>query len=417
MSEEISVKRKVLKAAPGDVLFSRHSMPVPEIILTGFDAERRFENEQPEVNLNALQGFLELLEFVVLTERLVVPIPQFQPETIRLIEDEEFEFMVYRVVGNLSYDTEALLDRLGDAGVLCEAQIDVGCKTADDVIAQLLPVSKALRAHCAKFSEYARGYGDELRTAIVNAKMAVRIGAPLHVALAAGRARVPYVLDGRERRYVESYERESLRSRKTVGRMLLDRINASARREVSQLINIGVPTVFPETPIASMILHSSATPAEMVDVALQLRDQFASFRHHLNGIEHDLANEDQSLKVRLKRVRELERLAASLWPKAKTDLCTSAVNVADALLAIPELAAAPSPEGASKMIERLAQLPLDVIMDAFRRRKVRLFIKARHAFLHNRDATDRISKVLNVPASLVRESRSRAARIAMAIDD
>lgn len=411
-SNQPDEQEDTISASAGDVLFSWYALPVPDAILQRSSSTSEPSGSDVRVSFEALQSLLEFLEFVVLTERLIVPVSEFTPTTQLMLDDDVLstELNAYRLPGALDFKTEEILSRLSGAGVLHEATLKIGEPTADSLIAQFLPTSKSLQAQHAEFRKYSWGddrvSGDEMAMA----KLAVWIGAPLHVAEAAALSRTPFVLGRFELKFLSEFERENIRSRKAIGAFLLDRLNASARKELSRLDELGVPMSFPETPIASLILHNSSSPSEMVDVALGLRDECATFRHQLNEIERDLADEDQSLKTRLKRMRELENLAKSLWPEKQTDLRTTAVGLADALLALPELAGSPTPLAIKKVIDQLGKAPLEKIAAAFRRRRIRLFLKARRRFLNDRDATKRIARILDVSEETVKRSRSRSHR-------
>jgi hypothetical protein len=304
-----------LVATPGDVLFSHFALPAPDLILQGF---RRTQGEKrdPVVSFSALQRLLEFLEYVVLTERLIIPVPRFTVQTERMLKARSLaiHFEVFRMRGDLAFTDGDIADRLEDAGVLCHAHIGVGAATADELIERLLPSSAALQGEFVQYIESPVAHRNFDKQAIAKAQLAVHLGAPLHVAEAAGLARTPFVLSSFEIESLSAYERETARFRKSVGMVLLDRVSAAVRKELSNLTDLGLLATFPETPIASMILHDSSSPQEMLEVALQLRTQLAPFRRDLNALEHSLANEDQPLKARLKQLRELERVSKLLSP-------------------------------------------------------------------------------------------------------
>lgn len=193
--------------------------------------------------------------------------------------------------------------------------------------------------------------------------------------------------------------------RRSVAELMLDRLNSGARKELAQIAQLGVLTTFPETPIASLILQRATSPIGLIDAAIELRAEFASYRRHMNQIEHDLANESQSLKIRLKRAKEIEQLASTLWAGSKTDLRASAIGVSEVLFALPEVVADPTVSTLKGLAAKIASLPVDVILDLYRKRKVRLLLKAKRSFLRGGDQTTNVARVLNVKPEIVVESR------------
>lgn len=409
MTEERTQSPNKLTASPGDVLFSRQRVPYPGLILQGFSRRHRDLPEfEPFVSFEQLQRFLEFLEFVVLTERLIVPVPEFSKRTQKLVNSRRhwIDFAIFHAAGDLPLDTEDVVEKLTHAGVLFECGIAVGDPTADDVAARLLPTSKALQTQFSGFLRHAALEEVSDPFAYATASMAYWIGAPLHVAEAAGAARVPYVLGHHEEVHLRGFEGENLKTRRSVAELMLDRLNSGARKELSQIAQLGVLTTFPETPIASLILQRATSPAGLIDAAIELRSEFTSYRKHMNQIEHDLANESQPLKTRLKRAKEIELLASSLWAGSRTDFRASAVGVSEALFALPEVVADPTVSTLKGLASKLAALPVDGILDLYRKRKVRLLLKAKRSFLRAGDQIANVARVLNVDRDVVAASRT-----------
>lgn len=409
MTDEIEQPPSALYASPGDVLFSLQRIPYPGLILQGFTRRSRYVPEiEPFISFKQLQYFLEFLEFVVLTERLIVPVPQFSKRTQKIVSSKRhgLDFAIFHVAGDLPLDTESVVEKLTSAGVLFECGIAVGDPTADDVVARLLPTSRSLQSQFSTFLQSATTNEISDPFAYATASMAFWAGAPLHVAEAAGLLKLPYVLGHHEELHLQGFENENLKTRKSVAELMLDRLNSGARKELAQIAQLGVLTTFPETPIASLILQRATSPTGLLDAAIELRAEFASYRRHMNQIEHDLANESQSLKIRLKRAKELEQLASSLWAGSKTDLKTSAMGVSEALFSLPEVIADPSASTLKGLAARIAALPVDAVLDLYRKRKIRLLLKAKRSFLQGSDQTANIARVLNVEPELVAASRT-----------
>lgn len=399
--------RVELAALPGDVLLSHEALPYPGAILSGFRRQRYGPQFDPFLNFKEIQNLLEFLEHVVLCERLIIPIPRYSRKTEKLIYGKKtwIDFAVFRATGDLDYTTERLTERLESAGVLTHAEIHVGESSADDVVAALLPRSKWMQGRFTHYldTEPLGEYKDKFSA--VQAQMAKHIGAPIHTAQAATLACVPFILGARESQQIAGFERESLRVRKSVTQLLLDRLNGGARTEIERLAELGPISMFPETPIARMIVREANSPDGLVEAALELRNEFSIFRHAMNQIEADLSQDSIPLSVKLKRLVELERLAKYLWKESKTDLRTSALSVSESLAAIPEVLATPSPSSIGSLANKLLSLPVEKLVEVYRRRKVRLLLKAKRSFLSGSDSTAKLASIFGVSEDIARRSR------------
>lgn len=396
-----------LQATPGDVLISGEAIPYPGAILQGFHRSKYGPHIQPYLSFRELQNFLEFLEHVVLCERLISPVPRYTKGSERLVNGKRtwLDFATFRAVGDLDFTTERLGDMLIDAGILISAEVHVGDPTSDDVVARLMSSSAALQRKFSYFLQNATVSKSHDRFAIAQAHMAARIGTPLHMAEAACLVRVPYILGSHQTQDLAEYESELLRARRTVTGVLLERLNAGARKEIAKLAELGPVCVFPETPIASLIVQNATTPEGLVNAALQLRSEFADFRRKMNQIEADLANDGQSMKARLKRAQELERLANSLWKHKATDFRTNALSVSEALLAVPQVVSAPSLGSIKDLALKLTALPVGSILDIYRRRKIRLLLKAKRGFMRSQNSTKKIAQIFGIPEEVVIRSR------------
>ncbi len=90
---------------------------------------------------------------------------------------------------------------------------------------------------------------------------------------------------------------------------------------------------------------------------------------------------------------------------ARTDLKTTALGVSEAILAIPDIVTSPSPSSVKSLAARLGSLPIEKLIDVYRRRKIRLLLKAKRSFLKSHDSTAKLASILGVPEDIVRRSR------------
>lgn len=393
-----------LKLSPGDVLLSSMALPYPGAIVTGTKGSKN-EPFEPYLDFRSIRRLLEFLEHVVLCERLILQVPQYASVSERLIRGKAWgDFAVFQAVGDLDYTTESLGKRLEQAGVLFPAQLAIGTSTADDLVGALLPNSGWMKKRFAYFADGATHLPIKRQASYINAQMAAHVGAPLHILEAAGLTGIPFIQSDYEAKGLAGYEREALRVRRSVTQLLLDRLNHGARKEIEKLADVGPVSVFPETPIARLIVSEAKTPEGLVETALALRGEFAGFRSAMNQLQSDLVSESLSLSVRLKRLHELEQLADALWKEPRKDLRTNAQAISEALFAIPEVVATPSVNSVASLANKLIALPVERLIGLYKHRKIRLLQKAKRNFLHNNDATAKLAEIFGVSETVARSS-------------
>jgi len=399
---------EVLEVATGDVLFSQHAVPIPETILQGFRAMPEIGlQEDPVFSFEVLGMLLEFLELVVITERLIVPVPTLTQNTITFLENPktETEFALYHRAGDLKFSEQDIKNKLVGAGVMFFAPLSFGGSSAEEVVAKLMPSSKALQdSHSEYLNEHKRKKEGE---ALAAALTTYFYGVPLHISEASRVAKVPYVLAPHETFALKPFESELRESRKLTTQVLLNHLNTGAREKILELQKLSGDVVFPETPIASLILQNANSPEQLVDVALQLRDVFAPFRRAVNQLEADLLDPNLSLKVRLKRGREIEKLARDLWGESKTDLRATAICVSDVIGEIPEVSLSPSPAKVAEVVKKLVALPIEKLVETYTKRKIRLMLKAKKDFLNSSDATARLARIFGISEGIIQRSRFR----------
>lgn len=404
----MDAKQVVLSARPGDVLLSAGALPTPDLMLQGFRKFRGGRQFEPYVDFRQIQKFLEFLEHVVLCERLIVPITRYSRETDKLIRGKRswMDFAVFRAAGDLNYSDTDVARALENAGVLVYAGIEVGESTADEVVAKHLPRSRWMRERFAYYSGLPPITQSTNKLHMGNAHMAAHIGAPLHMAEAAGITKVPFILSPYEAKELSGFEAETLHVRRSVTQLLLDRLNRGAKKEIEKLAEFGPVSMFPETPIARLIVEKASNPSGLVDGALQLRSELAPFRRAMNQLESDLACDAQPLSLRLKRLRELQTLADSIWKDTKTDLRTNALSISEAFFAIPETMASPAPSSLKSLVNTLLALPVERVVQIYKQRKLRLVLRAKRRFLRTNDTTVKLARILGVSEDIARRSRN-----------
>jgi len=133
---------------------------------------------------------------------------------------------------------------------------------------------------------------------------------------------------------------------------------------------------------------------------MQLRDQFLKFRRNMLELETELYDEDVSIGRKLKISKEIQTLAAELWPDQKKGYYKETLDITGFLVTIPN--AEVSMAGMLKLLKGSSSV--EMIMRAFRRRKIRILLKTKRQFLRTRSYKTRISSIFDVSPESVRES-------------
>ena len=170
-------------------------------------------------------------------------------------------------------------------------------------------------------------------------------------------------------------------------------LDRGARRELEELSRLGVRTVFPQTPIASVILENSSKPDDINVVALQLRDEYKQIREYMVQIQEELGKEDASLERKRRISRDLRGLCSELWPEEKEGW-RAAVEPATGFLNLAiETASAPTPNTVAKAVDFIIKQPYELITRALRRRKVRVLLNAKRSFLKSSNWSQKLAQI------------------------
>jgi hypothetical protein len=389
----------------GDILLSSLSVPRADSI-------RVVRNSKPKLNPFFLLEFLNFLELVVLNERIIVgDYPVFKdldPDVLKSPAAGKIS-NVYGLKGDLNIGQKAL-DRLTEQGVLYDVELYSDDVSPRDYLTRHLSLSDELQDSLHDTSVFLRKYEPDRSIAdeLAMAEMNWNFGVPMFLSELAREAQLPFRLTRHEMRRVAWAEKLEIRLQRGVVARLADSLNEGARKELDQLAELGGHTVFPQTPISWQIVAESNGPEDLVQVALQLRDEYRKFRRRMVELEAELADEQTSLKRKIKLKKQVDAMAGELWPTQPTGIRKEATELSGLLNALPAAVDAATLGGVTGLTQYVLSRPTDLILKLLRRRKVRVLLKSKRTFLRGANWTGKLANIFNIPQEDVREALFQA---------
>ncbi len=182
-----------------------------------------------------------------------------------------------------------------------------------------------------------------------------------------------------------------------VGR-LMERLSVGAKKELESLEALGASLNLPPSPVAAHILRESNTKDDLVSVALQLRSSLKGVRQHVNGLQHDMLDENLAVDTRLRRAKEIQRVMSKLSPEQPIDMkkkiqsySSFVDNIKDSVL-----------DGGEFTIRRATDIiisrPVEMVIDRFRFRKYRVLFDMKNKFLTDSSYHKKVCSVLGYRA-------------------
>jgi antitoxin component of RelBE/YafQ-DinJ toxin-antitoxin module len=369
-------------------------------------------NSKPKLNPFFLLEFLNFLELVVLNERIIVgDYPVFKdldPDVLKSPAAGKIS-NVYGLKGDLNIGQKAL-DRLTEQGVLYDVELYSDDVSPRDYLTRHLSLSDELQDSLHDTSVFLRKYEPDRSIAdeLAMAEMNWNFGVPMFLSELAREAQLPFRLTRHEMRRVAWAEKLEIRLQRGVVARLADSLNEGARKELDQLAELGGHTVFPQTPISWQIVAESNGPEDLVQVALQLRDEYRKFRRRMVELEAELADEQTSLKRKIKLKKQVDAMAGELWPTQPTGIRKEATELSGLLNALPAAVDAATLGGVTGLTQYVLSRPTDLILKLLRRRKVRVLLNSKRTFLRGANWTGKLANIFNIPQEDVREALFQA---------
>lgn len=398
----------------GDLLFTSASIPEGEVIFWKDLDDRKDYG----LSIASLRSYLELLELLILNNRIIIG---YQPPfNVRLTpkewDNEDIRILVetgtgwFRIAGVYSLMDQLQVMADGKDIIIKAIVIDKEVLPPDQLVDRYLSIDQALQKEHEGYIEEAKYIGvtdENVASNISHAILAPSYGSALYLSECCRRAGIPYWLHPNEERMLANNIQMENTLKSSVVNEIKSHLDRGAKKQLEELDKLGVRTIFPQTPIASMILENSNKPEDINTVALQLRDAYKQIRGYMIQIQEELGKEDTSLERKIRISKELQGLCSELWPEKKEGW-RAAVEPATGFLNLAiESASAPTLQTVPKAVDFIVKQPFELITRALRRRKLRVLLEAKKNFLRSSNWSQKLAQIFNISEEEVKTAQLR----------
>lgn len=398
-SNELPIKR-------GDFIFSSQTIPNPNAILA------RWSKSNPKIIFSPylLQHYLQFLETIILNERLILTNAVIHDSTDKKLLDKNYIRElggVWRKQGILDIEDD-LVQQLYDHDILKPLLLSPDSYSPKFYIDKYLTLSSYLNKELNIYSKiYKRNYksGDsEIAKRGGYLTLVSEYGVPLAISEFARDKRIPYLLGDIELSNISKLDEIETKLSTGIISFLKENLDKGTQLQIDWLSSIGTPLTFPKTPLAWKIIQNSNQPKDLIQVALQLRTDFKSFRRNMISLEEELYDETTTLQRKRKIMNEVNFMAKGLWSEEKLGYQKISQEITDFIKLIPsDFSFNPAREIPS-ITSYLISKPINTLIDAFQRRKIKTLIKARKDFMKSKLWIKKLSSIFSFPEEAVRES-------------
>lgn len=357
-----------------------------------------------------LRRYLELLELMVVNERLVVfdydPLSKIDPGILKIAKDHGYFEDDWELLGMLDVQ-KVVRSRVAEEKILFSGKSIVSKESTPEYHAErYLSLSSEAQRSYQNMKKYLRKLfnDDDVIKKIALADITRKYGRASFISEYARSKQIPYILTPEETSYISQIEAVEVHVKQGVTKYLLDKMNTGVVREIRRLEEFGVRTIFPETPIASRIVMESNKIEDFHEVALELRKEFKSFRKEMVELETELASESTSLNKKVKLVNQIDELATALCPSEQLGLRKEALPLSGFLNIIPMSLNSISITDAAKMTQFVLSKPLDLILESLKRRKIRVLFSTRRKFMRSKLWTQKLAKIFGMSPDEIQQS-------------
>lgn len=398
-----SVINEIRQLKLGDIFFTDMAIPKGEVVYWK-DLDKK---KGHTISIAPLRNYLELLELLVLNDRIIIghqpPVEtrltpkEWDNEDIRILVEMESSWFKVPAVYSLLDQLQAMVD--GKDTIIEGIVIDEAVLPPDQLVDRYLPIDQALQKEHEGHIEQAKYIGvtdNNVASNISHAILAAMYGTSLYLSEYCRRAGIPYWLHpGEERMLANNIQMENA-LKSSVVTEIKTHLDRGAKRQLEELNRLGVRTVFPQTPIASIILENSSKPEDINTIALQLRSEYKQIREYMIQIQEELGKEDTSLERKIKISKELQGLCSELWPEKKEGWRATIEPLTGFLNLAIESASAPTLNTIAKAVDFIVKQPYELITRALRRRKLRVLLNAKRSFLKSSNWSQKLAQIFNI---------------------
>ena len=362
--------------------------PIGKIILCNFSfpsADAVFIASENRVSRQFLREYISFLEVLVLYEELLVVA---QPYTVTKEEYENPDSPIHQGFGYFDFSGDAnLRDKIDELrsteSWIKDTTFDLPDLEVDPTI--YAAQSRAVKAGSAKNLGHPP-HAEDLYYDVFHCGQAY---AAYQVAR---QLSMPFY--GPKVEYhplVHKLEAENEIVEHSVIARMKDRLDSGAKAILEEFARQGYDITFNTSPIGALIIEKSQKPADMLSVALDLRDKYAPFRRNSLELETVLFNREASVREKMKAVAEIERVMTKLWGPKEGGFdryIKSSGNFIDYALSYEE-------QGFSvkRVTELMVSAPVEYALERIRTRKYRLLFDARNSFLRQAAVEAKVAKL------------------------
>jgi hypothetical protein len=382
------------KPTPGDLVIVADAFSPSDAIIERGDKKLEFQPHR-------LADILRFLECIVLYDRIVVGSCSFKTPLSRQGPVESW-FRMYKIVSispTRDYE-DRMPTQLQTAGVLSYCTVDLPDISAREHFDQNLAHSSLIRRLIKKVQKYLT----EREYAVLTTW--ITLGRPLYVAEAARRANVPYLVERDPANRIARFEIAERRQYLSVVEQLRESIGRAAQRELDRIAALTGRTPFPPTPIAMQILSMVDRGEDLCAAALQLRQDYQSFRRHMIELDCEMHSDHVTLRRKLRILNEMQAITDDLWPAQMRGRRREFVDAASVIAGLPT-AVPTGPVSVASLVNTILTKPIDVFISAVRRRRYRMLFRANRTFLRSKGMTDRLAKIFGVNRRVIADGLAR----------
>ncbi len=172
-----------------------------------------------------------------------------------------------------------------------------------------------------------------------------------------------------------------------------ERLDSGAKEILEQISRYSDQYNFDVSPISALILERAYEPKDMLFVALDLRDEYRSFRRRNQELEEILFDQNASKQKKLAAIDEIDRVLTNLWGKHEGGFARHLKTTGG----IIDQALDYSKDGLTlkNLIQFVSSAPMEYIVEQVRRRNYRVLFDAKDSFLRQASVESKVAQLFS----------------------
>jgi hypothetical protein len=389
----------------GDIIFSAHSTPNPNAIVGS-----RWPGEKPFFSPIDLEDYLQFIELIILNQRLILTIPKYNDSSdVRKLGKRFVHSLDGRWIRKGKLDIEDdLVQKLWEHRILENLYLDPKTYSPKSYVQKYLTLSHYLENKQIEYEkliveEHKNWSNTRVKDGAI-LRLAYDFGNPMAISEFARDKGTPYLLDNYEISNISKLDIIELDLTRGIIPYLKKQLNEGTRYEIEQLSSIGTPLIFPKTPLAWEVIRDSNKPSDLIQVALQLREKHSNFRRDMILLEEELFSDKTTLKKKSEIMQEIKFMAKELWPKENLTYQKVSQEITDFLQLLPIDPTKSQIKDFANITGYLLAKPINVLISAYRKRKIRTLLKSRKDFLRSKLWVQKLSLIFSLPEDEIKHS-------------